>query len=726
MTEADKDPNPETKLAREKLVAGQKRPEVELERHNFQALVLANPNYFGNVKGGPKPVKPMTANVSYEELKCVGFNPQMGRIEAVVHIKKDYGYKGGVCSNGSPEYVRFFLSFDNGATWEDLGSQSFKAFDISGKKPLEYAVTQKVDQSKWRKRCSIENLPKLRAILSWNQLPPADDPDFSPVWGNVLNARIQIDVSWFFKIADLPKLWKFELPPDLVETIDLSQTVTAAKPKPLSPAELQVKYKEKAVPEHRFLYPYLLTAEAPLVPGGKGLSKELGIDIAKLITKLSLTDGDTSYEELKCIGLNPNQDCLVGTITVKKPNGYSGNLCQHGSTEYVAFWKWDDIEQVWLYLGTTSVRVHDIKSIPAEGLQYSVFLPVDLSMHRRPCTQGATVLRIRAIASWQAAPPPYDPDWKPVWGNREETLIHVKPGPSIGEGHKPFLSSVGDVAEIDIDASGKANGSCIHTGLPLRDSPFGGRITLAGHIANPVPGLKYRVMRKVHGTPDTSYVPMTNEPTGLGLVLNTWDLANGWLQQHITRHADSEGYYPFEDYAWNHSIEGSIMGVWYSNLGEDGNTYDLRIDVSVDGIPAHDLHSNVVTVLVDNTTPDADLKIDLGGGVVCAHFKPGATFTGTFKAIDTHFKSFSFGILPAGPAHGALPVPSSGVSTHYGGAIADPGVPAGTYSLNTGPMDNCGYALILHVYDRTNVNSGGGYHYNFASVGFCVGPGPSK
>jgi hypothetical protein len=698
---------------------------LEIERENFQALVFSNPNYFGNLPGGPPPVKPMAHNTHYEELKCVGFNPQLSRIEGVVYVKQSAGYLGGLCSGGSAEYVRFYLSFDNGATWEDLGWQSFKAFDLAGDKPLEYAVTHKLDQSKWVRWCVHENLPRLRAILSWNHLPPENTPDFPPVWGNVLDVRIQLDTLKLFKIPDLAELVKAKIPAEIAKIIDTNQAIPTAKPAPLSIAELKQAYAEKKVPEHRFLYAdiqKMQTRAITTTPAAAASEfQALGINIADVVSQLVQVNGDTGYEQLRCIGLNPNQDCLVGTITIKKPAGYSGSLCQHGSNEFVAFWKYDEIESTWIYLGTTSVRVHDIKSIPAEGLQYSVFLPVDLSMHRRPCYKGPTVLRIRAILSWQVAPPSFNANWKPVWGNRLETHVHVMPGASSNGQRVPFLSSAGDVAEIDINSAGKATGACIHTGLVLRDSPFGGRITIAGHISNPAAGLKYRVVRKLNGAPDTSYVPLTCEPTGLELVLNTWDLLNGWEQQHIVRHADADGYYPFEDHAWYHSIEGSILGVWFSNSAEDGKTYDLRIDLSTDGDPAHDAHSNVVTILVDNNAPDVDLKISLAGGVDCAHFEPGAVFTGTFTASDQHFHSFSFQILPAGPANGVLPAPPSGVSNHYGGTIADPGVAAGTFTLDTGLMKSCGYALILHVYDRTNVGSGGGYNYNNASVGFCVG-----
>jgi hypothetical protein len=126
-------------------------------------------------------------------------------------------------------------------------------------------------------------------------------------------------------------------------------------------------------------------------------------------------------------------------------------------------------------------------------------------------------------------------------------------------------------------------------------------------------------------------------------------------------------------------------------------------------------------VLVDNTPPVASLDIDFGGGVECADLTTGAPLSGHYTATDIHFKAFSFVIRPAGPAHGTLPVPPSGLSSAYaGGTIADPGVSGGSYTLSTVGMDPCGYSLTLQVSDRTNVNSGAGNYTGEASVGFCV------
>ncbi len=53
----------------------------EIARKNMKALLLANPNYFG-----------------------------------------------------SQEFVRFYLSYDNGATWQDQGLTNFTVYDVAGRR----------------------------------------------------------------------------------------------------------------------------------------------------------------------------------------------------------------------------------------------------------------------------------------------------------------------------------------------------------------------------------------------------------------------------------------------------------------------------------------------------------------------------------------------------------------------------------------------------------------
>jgi hypothetical protein len=152
----------------------------EMERKNFLELMLKNPNYFGSLGVSKyQPVKKMNGNMFYEEIKCVGYNPHLEQIEAVVFVKKEYGYSGDICSRGSTEYVRFYVDWNNNGNWVDVGMASFKAYDIPHDKPLEYDVTLKI--SPRERFCKFENLPKVRAILSWNLPPEPDEPDWPTI-----------------------------------------------------------------------------------------------------------------------------------------------------------------------------------------------------------------------------------------------------------------------------------------------------------------------------------------------------------------------------------------------------------------------------------------------------------------------------------------------------------------------------------------------------------------
>src|SRR5262249_23246169 len=156
-------------------------PAVQKERAQFLQLLLANPNHFGTLSGSAlKVVKALAEDTTYEELKCVGFNSDLNRLEGVVWVKRPEGYDGGLCTAGSHEYVSFFLSYDNGVTWLPQGTTSFPVYDVEGPHPLEYGVSVPIEPP--HRLCSVRNLPLVRAILSWN-VPPTG-PTFYPVWGN--------------------------------------------------------------------------------------------------------------------------------------------------------------------------------------------------------------------------------------------------------------------------------------------------------------------------------------------------------------------------------------------------------------------------------------------------------------------------------------------------------------------------------------------------------------
>ena len=73
---------------------------AEIHRHRlqFRAKLLENPNYFGNLKASAfDAVSTLTGSVLYEEIGCVGFQPQLNRLEAVVFVNQPSGYGGDIC-----------------------------------------------------------------------------------------------------------------------------------------------------------------------------------------------------------------------------------------------------------------------------------------------------------------------------------------------------------------------------------------------------------------------------------------------------------------------------------------------------------------------------------------------------------------------------------------------------------------------------------------------------
>ncbi len=681
----------------------------EEARPHFRKLILANPNYFGNVKDSPFPkVLDIQFDTTYEEIGCVGFNPQLNFLEAVVYIKQSSGYGGDICSQGTPEYVRFFLSSDNGVTWQDQGMVSFTSYDVPGDKPLEFDVTLQIDPSKIF--CFVENLPKVRAILSWNNPIPPNDPNFPPVWGNVVEAHIQIAPGYLYVLADVLKQAEVELPDKFKSVIDLNQQVTAAQPEALTPAEILAHYKEAKVPGHRALFSEVhrlaanpsLTQEV-MTPGFKGVLSELNVNLSEIIGQILATDGDTSFEQLNCIGLDTNRDALVGVLTVKRPNGYLGNLCTAGSQEYVAFWiDWGD-GVGWTYAGTASVNVHDIKSLPPDGLKYAVFLPVDAASHRQVCQEGPKKARVRAILSWEVPPPPGNPDYKPTWGNRLETLIFIRPGEACGLG-APNIAILGGIGLADIDVFGsgmtKSGAKFALTGndadpwVPTRSCPFGGLVTIQGC---PSVGFKYRVWVRKFGSINEIMLTdpiRTVDFNGIG----TW------------RFPDVNGFFSYLNSLDN--IDNLLA--WWTTSGDD--LWEIRLETAnmFDMLVASTVWYRIQ---LDNTAPTADIHIDSGGD--CKDFTVDTIIAGHFVARDLHFGYFSLSTSP-----NTVQFPSNNPTTLTPATSQTAPAPGDPWTLNTqkpATMKPCGYVIRVDVWDRSIIGSSPfGHNYNFATVGFCL------
>ncbi|UUZ47433.1 hypothetical protein LP420_29785 [Massilia sp. B-10] len=144
-----------------------RQEQVPETRSKFRALVLSNPNYFGNVEVSPfPPVLSIKLNTTYEEIGCVGFQPQFNRLDAVIYINQPTYYGGGICGPGTPEYVRFYTSSDNGATWQDAGLTSFTAWDI----PVKHGR-----QPPPRIRCHAQHQSQQALLLHSEHCPGARD-----------------------------------------------------------------------------------------------------------------------------------------------------------------------------------------------------------------------------------------------------------------------------------------------------------------------------------------------------------------------------------------------------------------------------------------------------------------------------------------------------------------------------------------------------------------------
>lgn len=161
----------------------------ELASQNLRKLLLANPNHFGTLpEKSVKVILNMNGDTNFERLGCVSYIPLLDQLYASIELKRDWGYSVALRNASSREYVRFYLSFDRGATWQNEGLTAFNVSDEPGSRLHIRLVTKRVELGERLK--SATQPPLVRAILSWNSPPPPDSPDWTPLWGNVLDTQI--------------------------------------------------------------------------------------------------------------------------------------------------------------------------------------------------------------------------------------------------------------------------------------------------------------------------------------------------------------------------------------------------------------------------------------------------------------------------------------------------------------------------------------------------------
>ncbi len=691
---------------------------IENERSNFKLLLAENPNYFGNLeKSDFKAVKKALANIKYEELTCVGFNPDSNLLEATIAIKLPSGYGGNLCQAGSHEYVRFFVNYGSG--WDDAGLVAVNVHDIASgldcakhvTKPLSYVAT--LSYKPKQDQCKHAMLPKVHAILSWQLVPPAGSANvnWQPVWGNSRDCHIQIKPRRrnLFDLIELVAIeagQKIKLPKEYEAVA--AEPIPLPDPGPLSLTELAQLYHpasaskadvSMAVEPHRFALAHIQQALASSSFTQADIAAKivqwqaLGMNWQEVLATLVKTKANVGYEEIECLGLDNNLDRLVATLRIKKPSGYSGDLCHAGSLEYVAFWAdWDNSCQ-WQYLGTVAVNVHDIAAIPPDGLCYSAILPVDLTHHRDHCDKPK-IAQVRAVLSWNTPPSTVDPDAPVHWGNKLDKHVQIKPGEPLSPGEiKPVIGILGGIPISKIDLG---NGMTTPTAFFAlngiapdslgRPCPFGGRVVLQGPA---FPGYKYRV--QVRNLTTTG--PWTTVTTTLKLV----DWTGTVFTQQV---ADGAGLYTFVPFTLN--VDNVLA--WWDSTGDD--LWEIRLqlaDMADNLLPGVDAHR----IQLDNSGPEVVIHIDNGGD--CGKFHVGDVLNGHFVARDANFGSYSLGTSP----YAGSIVPSSGWSQSAP-------APGDAWTLDTTGMRPCGYVVSVSAVDRTIVNSAWVGHWGWASAGFCL------
>ena len=189
---------PSTHPALELIALAQLSPENAGQR--LRALLLANPHYFGNVPPTSfHAVLKIQEDTTYECISAVAYDAQFEQLRAIINIKQAVGYSGLERTNGSEEFVRFYVSYDGGAKWLDQGMRSVNVSDDTVSRPLSYDVMLQIVPS--GKSGNSKPRPRIRAILSWNSPPPAGAPAWTPVWGNVLESDMQINSRVSFPIG---------------------------------------------------------------------------------------------------------------------------------------------------------------------------------------------------------------------------------------------------------------------------------------------------------------------------------------------------------------------------------------------------------------------------------------------------------------------------------------------------------------------------------------------
>jgi hypothetical protein len=755
---------------------------VPAERSQFRFKLLSNPNYFGTFPGLGNVVQQIQNSTAYEQLECLGLNPGTGfdaegTLEAIIQIKQAIGFDSGPCDGGSLEWVRFYV--EDGAAWTDLGATSVNVYDLSGSTfPVSYAVS--IDLPHVKKFCSAENVLNVRAILSWNFQPPANQPNFVPVWGNVVNARVQIAPALFefVSISSLIASNLLTVDAAVAPSIDVSETLPAKPIQPLSFEALKDLYAKSAVPAHRYGFASAMQIKAKPVEkviaaanASKGLNissanLNIGADLAAILAAIEGAEGDTTYEQLTCAGYNPQTRTLEAVVSIKLDSGFSGGLCTAGSYEYVSFFAF--FGGAWNALGTAQVNVHDLNAVtPGNPVNYAVVRVSDLTSE---LCEKLTAIPLRAILSWQA--PPTGPNFIPVWGNVLDTQVQPQISDGILGGRlmRIGMVSVDGIQKFTNPSEPSLIGDYLANRLPMPvagdcnnadDSPFGGTIGIEGDF-NPKPSNTFdpNLGTRLPGAHPIIYQAFITPPTGPQYqLLNQFNIgvwpSNPQSTEVSIPQIAQAAYGPVNGgaatalyYTYYESADGQLVSsriwAWFVAGGLPEGNYTIEIKgYSWDGAMYQPMLPVSHTFYVYNgygypTTGYPKVYVHLTSAADCGNITLGAIITGQYSVVDQFFGEVVASMTPV--TLGGMPIAMPNVylsnynntreSVVYDGTNTTG--TSGTFTIYTGnsdpnqpgvtqtPLPPCGYTIQFWAYDRALVNNSCNSHADQGAVGFCL------
>jgi hypothetical protein len=145
----------------------------------------------------------------WEDLLCVAINTKLERLMAVVSIRQPDGYSSVLNDHHSTEYIRFFIDWGRGESYQPVALHAFEVSDYNNicqksRLPQHRLITAEFDADRYWDSVLDGIAPQVCAVLSWNHAPPQESA-FQPVFGNRIESRIRTE-----SIKDVMSLYQSE------------------------------------------------------------------------------------------------------------------------------------------------------------------------------------------------------------------------------------------------------------------------------------------------------------------------------------------------------------------------------------------------------------------------------------------------------------------------------------------------------------------------------------